>query len=355
MRNEHSELIYPSSVNLRDQSAQSIQIAEMSDAFRRIHGMKFTYVGISDSEFDKCSGSNLFVADRKGKIRRSIFVVIKIILSRGGGYSVFTREIFFAAVFLFLGKKVVWECHQATSPVVKFLLTIMNFFSRFRVLCISKSLRDSDEIPVSSEKKYVYHDGVSLNFIDQVKKVRVKPFKGVQKRAVYTGALHKGKDIESLEPLFKSFIDWNFEIVGGRPGEVARYRKMYKEYGNVVFFGRKTREEVLVCQCEADVLLYPLTKTNKLWRYTSPLKLFEYMAAGKPIVGSNIGSVSELLNDKNAFVFNDNVSILSAFERFLSADRATLNEMVKMNEGRLLEKYNWDVRASFIFNNVVES
>ena len=49
---------------------------------------------------------------------------------------------------------------------------------------------------------------------------------------------------------------------------------------------------------KADVLVMPHTSTPVSERYASPLKLFEYMAAGKAIVASRLPSLGEVLTDE---------------------------------------------------------
>ena len=78
------------------------------------------------------------------------------------------------------------------------------------------------------------------------------------------------------------------------------------------------------------------------------MKLFEYMASGVPIVASDLPSIREILNEKNAiFVEPDNskdlvFGITRAFEH-----PETLEGLAK--QARLdAEKYTWDKRATDI-------
>ncbi len=49
----------------------------------------------------------------------------------------------------------------------------------------------------------------------------------------------------------------------------------------------------------AHVLILPNTPTHTSERYTSPLKLFEYLAAGRPIVASDLAALREVLRHED--------------------------------------------------------
>ena len=64
--------------------------------------------------------------------------------------------------------------------------------------------------------------------------------------------------------------------------------------------------------------LYPITKDTATWWCCSPMKLFEYMATKIPILGINIGAVSEIINKNNAIIFDseDKNSLIEAIKYF---------------------------------------
>ena len=95
----------------------------------------------------------------------------------------------------------------------------------------------------------------------------------------------------------------------------------------------------------ADVLVLPNSNREKLSRaYTSPMKLFEYMASGRPIVASDVPSLREILDETNCYFFTPDdpeslaqvvITTINNPEAQKKADKARKD----------VEKYSWDKRA----------
>jgi glycosyltransferase involved in cell wall biosynthesis len=91
-------------------------------------------------------------------------------------------------------------------------------------------------------------------------------------------------------------------IVGGHPGEADRARidRLIAQLGltdRVVVTGQVGPTDVLRRLESADVLVLPNTASAISERYTSPLKLFEYLTLGRPIVASDLPAIREVLTD----------------------------------------------------------
>ena len=89
-------------------------------------------------------------------------------------------------------------------------------------------------------------------------------------------------------------------IVGGQPGETDHVRldALARELGvhdRVTFTGWLPPASVVVELARANALMLPNTPTHTSERYTSPLKLFEYLAAGRPIIASDLAALREIL------------------------------------------------------------
>ncbi|MBW2146706.1 MAG: glycosyltransferase family 4 protein [Deltaproteobacteria bacterium] len=100
---------------------------------------------------------------------------------------------------------------------------------------------------------------------------------------------------------------------------------------------------------QADCLVIPLPGENPVSMGSSPLKLFEYMASGKPIVASDVPGVKEILQDRrNAILFraSDPQSLAQAVLVLQSDTR--LAHRIAVNALADAQRYTWDERARSI-------
>jgi glycosyltransferase involved in cell wall biosynthesis len=118
----------------------------------------------------------------------------------------------------------------------------------------------------------------------------------------YAGHLYPWKGVDVLVGAIAAIPDARLRIVGGQPGEHDHVRldRLARELGvldRVTLTGWLPPSSVAAELAQAHVLALPNIRTLVSERYTSPLKLFEYMAAGRPIVASNLHALGEVLRD----------------------------------------------------------
>jgi glycosyltransferase involved in cell wall biosynthesis len=119
---------------------------------------------------------------------------------------------------------------------------------------------------------------------------------------VYAGHLYPWKGVDILLRALVHVPTARAVIAGGHPaeGDLRRLKELASSLGledRVTFTGFISRQAVAELLATADVLVMPHTATTVSERYASPLKLFEYMATGKPIVASDLAAVREVLRD----------------------------------------------------------
>lgn len=117
-------------------------------------------------------------------------------------------------------------------------------------------------------------------------------------RILYLGSLHPWKGVGTLVNAMAS-VPAPIEcwIAGGEPGRVEELRRRAKALGidaRLRFLGKIPPAERFDLIAQADICALPLTETSIASRYTSPLKLFEYMALRKPMILADLPSIREV-------------------------------------------------------------
>lgn len=130
-------------------------------------------------------------------------------------------------------------------------------------------------------------------------------------------------------------------------------RALGERYPNVRFLGPRPYRELADNLAAADVLVIPNTgKSDISTRFTSPLKLFAYMAAGKPIVASDLPSIREVIDDTEAYFFTpDNPESLAAAVERAAGDPGASELALRAKEK--VGHYSWAARAKKILSAIV--
>ncbi len=123
---------------------------------------------------------------------------------------------------------------------------------------------------------------------------------------VYAGTLeaYQGIDIllQSIPGVVEQRPDTLFLIAGGTAAQVNHYTALAERLhitDNVLFTGQLPQTEAGACNKAATVLVSPRSSGTN-----TPLKIYEQLALGKPLVATNIYSHTQVLDDKVAFLVN---------------------------------------------------
>jgi glycosyltransferase involved in cell wall biosynthesis len=117
----------------------------------------------------------------------------------------------------------------------------------------------------------------------------------------------------------------------------------------VTFTGWLPPASVAAELARAHALILPNTRTHISERYTSPLKLFEYLAAGRPIIASDLAALREVLReDDNALLVEPgSPSAMAAALRRVIGDQTLASGLAR----RAFDEaayYGWATRAQRI-------
>lgn len=166
-------------------------------------------------------------------------------------------------------------------------------------------------------------------------------------RIGYTGHLYPGRGIEIIEKLATRFPDVDFHIIGGTEQDIMQRTISNFQSNNLFFHGFKEPRETDRYRLGCDILIAPYQNNIKTANWMSPLKIFEYMAAGKAIICSDIPVLKEVLkHNHNAFLCppNDIPSWESAIT-VLIEDEPTRIRLGNNAYSDFINNYTWHSRA----------
>lgn len=167
----------------------------------------------------------------------------------------------------------------------------------------------------------------------------------------YAGHLYTWKGVDVLLDALARVPDARGLIIGGHAAEpdLQRLREKAGQLGignRVTFTGMVPPREVAALLRRARVLVLPNPPSAISTRFTSPLKLFEYMAAGRAIVASDLPAIREILhhNVDALLVEPGNPSALAAAIRRLLADPSLASRLGRAAR-EAAPAYSWERRA----------
>jgi glycosyltransferase involved in cell wall biosynthesis len=191
-------------------------------------------------------------------------------------------------------------------------------------------------------------DGVRLDATRTVSAPAAPPIVG------YAGHLYAWKGVDVLLEALTRVPAVHGLIIGGHEQEpdLARARDRAQHLGltsRVEFTGQVPPRAVAGLLERAGILVLPNLATAISTRFTSPLKMFEYMAAGRPIVASDLPAIREVLeHERNALLVppGDGAALASGIQRLL--DDPALAARLARTAFEDVGAFGWDRRAGLL-------
>ncbi len=172
----------------------------------------------------------------------------------------------------------------------------------------------------------------------------------------YVGHLYPGKGMETVAAVAALMPECDVHAVGGTERDLAHWRGRCGGQANLRLHGFVPHGEVPGWLARFDLLLAPPAERvssaagREIGRWMSPLKVFEYMAAGKPILASDIPALREVLrNGETALLLPPNEpEAWAAAARALLRDPGRAAALGARARAAFLAEYTWDARAARI-------
>lgn len=268
----------------------------------------------------------------------------------------YTRDLFIAFMLTNQRKKVFYEVHNLPKKVKN---KHKNTWNRVAgLVAISNNIKkELVSFGVDEKKIIIARDAVEIDKFkvgetkNESRKKLNLPLK--EKIALYTGHLYEWKGADIFAESARFLPDVKFYIVGGTEEDVKKFRKKFNNQ-NLQIVGWKPHKDIPLWLNAADVLVLPNSAKERISsHYTSPMKMFEYMASGIPIVASKLSSVGEVLNKGNCWLVEPDMPKDLAKKIYKSlVDKKTSSKLAKQAIADVAD-YSWEGRSEKIIRSVI--
>jgi glycosyltransferase involved in cell wall biosynthesis len=369
------KIAYLSGSVVPSRAANSVHVMKMCNAFAAI-GCEPLLLAVDNDAADPIATRNFYGVDHAFPIhwiprpgRRAGSLVHGCLSARAAIAAkpelVYGRDVRACwAVSMISSVPIVLEMHHpiqggSTSAHWMFrrLVARRNFLG---VVVISRALEKhyGERYPVLRNRVHVAPDGADSPRLGW--RPVLPPAKG-RLRVGYVGHLYPGRGIELILELAKRCPWAEFHLVGGMESDLAGWRHAIRDIPGITLHGFRPPVETDGFRAAMDVLLAPyqtqvsVAQVNQdTCDWMSPLKIFEYMAAEKAIIASDLPVIREVLSEDNAFlVAPDRVDgWFAALSRL--RDRSLRERLGGQAYRDFQARYTWRRRAELIREQVRE-
>ena len=210
-----------------------------------------------------------------------------------------------------------------------FNLNLFRFDKYFdKVIAVSKFQRDK----LRESKKFKFSIMHLYNFYPQIEKINCNYKKG--NYFLYFGRISKEKGINTMIKAFLSLrLNFSLKIVGSNEENLISETSK-----NIEILGFKNEDDLIELIKGSSFVLLPSE-----WYENNPLTIIESYAQGKPVIASNIGGITEIVNDnETGFLFKsgDYIDLKSKIEIALKINKNSYKRLSKNARNFALENFN---------------
>ena len=168
-----------------------------------------------------------------------------------------------------------------------------------------------------------------------------------KKIITYTGNICQRLDYELLKKIATAHADKYLLMIGPHARRDFRASGL-NEMPNVIFAGKKRIEELPAYLKHSHCCIIPFL-CNQLTRSIYPLKINEYLSAGKPVVTTNFSEDMRSFSDV-ARIARNHDEFLTLINKAIAGD----NDLLKIERAAFSASNNWEARAHQFIDLTVE-
>ncbi len=311
------KIVCISAAQIPSDTANSIQVMKVCQAFVQLgHEIVLLVPGNQDSPtsqpalLEHYGLEKLFPIQWLSQSNRRLFPWKATWRARNlGANLLYTWPLQSAALGLLNGIPTMLELHDFPSGRVGplWLRLFLVLPGHKRLLPITEALRRGLRLP--QRQTVIAPDGVDLErYVSLPDPETARRSLGLPDAptVLCTGHLYAGRGVDLFLELADRFPRTSFVWVGGKAADVETWKRRTARLANVTFTGFVPNEHIPLYQSAADVLLMPYQRTvatssgGNTAGIASPMKMFEYMAAGRAILSSDLPVLHEVLDERMA-------------------------------------------------------
>ncbi|HNV96700.1 MAG TPA: glycosyltransferase [bacterium] len=160
----------------------------------------------------------------------------------------------------------------------------------------------------------------------------------------YVGIIQENRiNLDLIEYIAKKNLDKSIVLIG--PIWDKEHEKLLKAYSNIYLLGKKSYKETPDYINQFDVGIIPHL-LNDFIKYTCPMKIYEYLACGVPVVTTDAPGVEQ---------FKNIVSVANDFEKFniLIQEELNNNSQEKIeNRIKFIKDHTWEKKVDQMLNHI---
>ncbi len=326
-----------------------------------------------------CLDLQWLVGERITPLRRGAFflqviswllVLTATLLPGSGSDWYYTRDLPAAALLVLLqrGKRLAYEPHRISgSGPGRWLQARVMQHAAALFPVTGAMAREARELGATREQLCVVHDGIRAErFRDMPAREDARKQVGWQRERFivgYVGRLQTmamDKGVGGLTQAIAPVKDMAIALVGGPEERVQELRALWQQAGrrdeDFLVAGQVTPDAVPLYLAAFDVCAMPFPWTEHFAWYASPVKLFEYMSSGRPLVATDLPAVAEVVRHEEhaLLVPPDDVPALRKALQRLQGDAALRQGLAANAREEVMQRYTWAHRASRILRHLEE-
>jgi glycosyltransferase involved in cell wall biosynthesis len=361
-------------------TANSVQVMKVCQAFKQLgHDVTLYVPGTTPHPWEELAAQygiqNPFeirwlLAQRN--LRKLDFTWESVRQAKQTGADLIYTRLLWAAEFAHLASlPVVLEMHEVPTGRIapQLYRRLVHSQAKHLTVFITRALQSEIEknlkVKHSENQVWIAPDGVDLERYDHLPSpAEARRQLGINEKltAAYSGGFYAGRGLEILFDLAAAFPEVQFLWVGGNESIVTEWqaRLTASKIDNVILTGFVANQQLPLYQACAEILLMPYKRKvagssgGDIGAVTSPMKLFEYMAAGRAILCSDLPVLHEVLNEQNA-IFYPPEDLAALTHQFAAlCQNANQRETLSAQARADVLQYSWKIRMQRILDSFLK-